>query len=95
MTPYSRRKIWETPNPLCNDYLRAYLDTSLGWVKGDSRVRERLKTHRILSELESYDSEALVALHHQHAVETLSVYGDLLDYLVQGHNANTSWQAVA
>lgn len=95
MTPYSRRKIWEAPDPLSNDYLRAYLDTSLGWIKGDSQVRQRLETHRILSELESYDGEALVALHHQHAVETLSVYGSLLNYLAQEPNANTSWRAVA
>jgi Predicted PP-loop superfamily ATPase len=94
-TPYSEHRIWEASNALNNDYLRAYLDAALGWVKGDPRVQQRLEVYRILSELESHDTEGLAALHRQHAAETLSVYGDLLDYLEKEPSANTDLQAVA
>lgn len=76
-TPYSRR-LWESADPLRDDYLRAYLDDALAWQEQDPRVLQRFRQHCALSEINPSDRERLAQLCRRQAQEVLSAYGHLL-----------------
>lgn len=78
-TIYSAGRLWDQPDPLADDYFRAYLDNALAWTEGDARTRQRLRQHCAITGIKASDRSGLSLLHSRHAREALSVYGHLLD----------------
>lgn len=76
-TSYSQRMIWRARDPLANDFLRSHLDSAKGWLESCQRTLSRFEAHRVLSDIEGLDREAMVALHKRHAAEAIQTYGHL------------------
>jgi 7-cyano-7-deazaguanine synthase in queuosine biosynthesis len=79
LTPYSDNKVWELEDAMANDFLRAHLDTAVGWRDGCERTQRRFDAHRILSGIEYLNAAELLELHRRHASETLKVFGHLME----------------